>query len=190
MKRFYEKGENYLQKEQYKKRLEKELEKYGKNLNNAQIMLDRMFGEMLSNNKKHYEELREKENQLETANKNLERVLSKYYALKHEYEGDIKMKKSKQEDDIGYICSMFGNQYLLTVAMEESAELIQAISKIKRYGCVEEYYDNLNEEIADVSICIDLLLKMKCADANKIDDYYKKKLERLFNRAKKLEDEK
>lgn len=100
------------------------------------------------------------------------------------------MKKSKQEDDIGYICSMFGNQYLLTVAMEESAELIQAISKIKRYGCVEEYYDNLNEEIADVSICIDLLLKMKCADANKIDDYYKKKLERLFNRAKKLEDEK
>lgn len=52
MKRFYEKGENYIQKERYKKRLEKELEKYGKNLNNAQIMLDRMFGEMLSNNKK------------------------------------------------------------------------------------------------------------------------------------------
>jgi len=100
------------------------------------------------------------------------------------------MKKLKQKNDIGYICSTFGNQYLLTVAMEECAELIQAVSKIKRYGCSKEYCDNLNEEIADVSICIDALLKMNCADTNKVNDYYKKKLKRLFNRAKELKDSK
>lgn len=98
------------------------------------------------------------------------------------------MKKVKAKNDIGYICNTFGNQYMLTVAMEECAELIQAISKIKRYGCSEEYCDNLNEEIADVSICIEALFKMNCADANKINDYYKKKLKRLFDRAKELED--
>lgn len=98
------------------------------------------------------------------------------------------MKKLKQKNDIGYICNTFGNQYILTVAMEECAELIQAVSKIKRYGCSEEYCDNLNEEIADVGICIEALLKMNCADTNKVNDYYKKKLKRLFNRAKELED--
>lgn len=100
------------------------------------------------------------------------------------------MKKLKQKNDIGYICSTFGNQYLLTVAMEECAELIQAVSKIKRYGCSKEYCDNLSEEIADVSICIEALLKMNCADTNKVNDYYKKKLKRLFNRAKELKDSK
>lgn len=98
------------------------------------------------------------------------------------------MEKSNEGDNISYICSTFGKQYMLTVAMEECAELIQAISKIKRYGSSKEYCDNLDEEIADVSICIEALLKMNCADANKINDYYKKKLKRLFDRAKELED--
>ena len=40
------------------------------------------------------------------------------------------------------------------VAMEECAELIPAISKVKRYGFVGEYKDNLIEEIADVDIVI------------------------------------
>ena len=44
------------------------------------------------------------------------------------------------------------------VAMEECAELIQAISKVKRYGFVGEYRDNLIEEIADVDIVITELL--------------------------------
>ena len=44
------------------------------------------------------------------------------------------------------------------VAMEECAELIQAISKVKRYGFVGEYKDSLIEEIADVDIVITELL--------------------------------
>ena len=30
-----------------------------------------------------------------------------------------------------------------TIAMEECSELIQAISKCKRYGCVDKHRDNL-----------------------------------------------
>ena len=167
--------------------IRKKLEKYEKNLNNTQIMLDRMIKVILLNNKKHYEKLREKENQLESANKNLVRVLSKYYVLKHKYEGDAEMEKSNKEDSLNYICNTFGKQYMLTVAMEECAELIQAISKIKRYGCSKEYCDNLNEEIADVSICVGALVQMNYADVKEVNDYYEKKLERLLNRAKEKE---
>lgn len=42
-----------------------------------------------------------------------------------------------------------------TIAMEECSELIQAISKCKRYGCMDKYRDNLIEEIADVLFVID-----------------------------------
>lgn len=45
----------------------------------------------------------------------------------------------------------------LTIAMEECAELIQAISKAKR-GKLNR--DNLVEEIADVRLCINWLLSI------------------------------
>ena len=44
-----------------------------------------------------------------------------------------------------------------TIAMEECSELIQAISKCKRYGCVDKHRNNLIEEIADVLFVIDEL---------------------------------
>lgn len=172
------------------------LKKENKELVKVYKKFAKIYYEQLERNENCYKELVEKENQLKTANKNLERVLSKYYVLKHEYEGDIKemlpvkkIKTLKQEDTIKYICDTFETQEMLTIAMEECAELIQAISKVKRYGLAKEYYDNLNEEIADVNICIDTLFKMGCANINEASNYYEKKLERLFNRAKELENE-
>lgn len=44
-----------------------------------------------------------------------------------------------------------------TIAMEECSELIQAISKCKRYGCINKYRENLIEEMTDVLIMIDEL---------------------------------
>lgn len=38
-----------------------------------------------------------------------------------------------------------GTEVETTVAMEELAELIQAVSKVKRYGFVGKYKDNLIE---------------------------------------------
>ena len=44
-----------------------------------------------------------------------------------------------------------------TIAMEECSEVIQAISKCKRYGCIDKHRENLIEEIADVLFVIDEL---------------------------------
>ena len=59
----------------------------------------------------------------------------------------------------------FGRDKQSIVCMEECAELIQAISKLKRYNPEDpnnkvgrkELIENLYEEVADVLICIDLL---------------------------------
>lgn len=52
------------------------------------------------------------------------------------------------------VCETWGDQHMLTIAMEENAELIQAISKIKRYGFDPINASHLDEEVADVLICI------------------------------------
>lgn len=49
----------------------------------------------------------------------------------------------------------YGVKPQLGVATEECAELIQAISKLQRYGCKPEVIENLVEEIADVLIMIE-----------------------------------
>ena len=51
-----------------------------------------------------------------------------------------------------------GSELEATIAMEELAELIQAVSKVKRYGCTGIYKENLIEEIADTRIVIDELM--------------------------------
>lgn len=47
-----------------------------------------------------------------------------------------------------------GKELETTVAMEECAELIQAISKVKRYGCSGNWRENLVEEMVDVTIIL------------------------------------
>ena len=42
--------------------------------------------------------------------------------------------------------------------MEELAELIQAISKVKRYGLTKELKENLEEEVADVILMTSLIM--------------------------------
>ncbi len=67
----------------------------------------------------------------------------------------------------------------LVVAMEECAELIQAISKVIRYGASEEkYIDHLSEEMADVTIVLDEL-GMIFNNICDIAVWRKRKLERL-----------
>ena len=68
------------------------------------------------------------------------------------------------------------------IAMEELAELIQAISKVKRYGFVGEYKDNLIEEIADVSIVIrEIMMIFRISDGD-INEVIDSKIQRIKKR--------
>ena len=67
--------------------------------------------------------------------------------------------------------------------MEECAELIQAITKLKRYGFYDRYKNDLHEEVADVLICITELVALGYLDIDKVKDYQKLKINREIERA-------
>ena len=76
-----------------------------------------------------------------------------------------------------------GDDLTLTIASEECAELIQSITKVKRYGFHDKYEDNLHEEVADVLICITELVALGYLDIDKVKDYQKLKINREIERA-------
>lgn len=82
-----------------------------------------------------------------------------------------------------------GDDLTLTIASEECAELIQAITKVKRYGFHDEYEENLHEEVADVLICISELVCLGYLDIDKVRDYQKLKINREIERAIQKEEE-
>lgn len=53
-----------------------------------------------------------------------------------------------------HIIAARGTETMSVIAMEEPAELIQAVSKVLRYGCEGEHRDSLAEEMADVRIVL------------------------------------
>ena len=71
-----------------------------------------------------------------------------------------------------------------TIAMEECSELIKAISKCKRYGCVDKYRDNLIEEIADVLIVINELQLIYDISNDDIENIKNTKMDRMDYRIK------
>lgn len=95
---------------------------------------------------------------------------------------DILMYKALEMDSVAHIN---GDDLTLTIATEESAELIQALTKVKRYGLKDEYKDNLQEEIADVLICISELLSLGYIDISEVEKWHTYKVDREIKRAKK-----
>ena len=77
-----------------------------------------------------------------------------------------------------------GTQQETTIAMEECSELIQAISKCKRYGCIDKYRENLIEEIADVLIIINELQLIYDISDNDIENIKNTKMDRMDYRIK------
>lgn len=71
----------------------------------------------------------------------------------------------------------------LTITSEECAELIQSITKVKRYGFHDKYEENLHEEVADVLICIAELVCLGYLDIDKVKDYQKLKINREVERS-------
>lgn len=79
------------------------------------------------------------------------------------------------------ICA-HGADFEAGIAMEECAELIQAISKVRRYGLISEYKANLIEEIADVSIVTHELALMYGLSDNDIAKEIDRKIKRIKRR--------
>ena len=75
----------------------------------------------------------------------------------------------------------YGADLQTVVCMEECAELIQAISKMKRG---KDNRNNLIEEMADVMICIEILKQVYGISDNEIQNYVCQKQNRSIERMK------
>lgn len=115
-------------------------------------------------------------------------------AVEQDWRDSMKYYLSPEQADAVKMRSIarYGNEMQTTVCMEECAELIQAISKLKRYNPEDptnnvgrsELIENLYEEMADVQICFDLLVEiygLKPSDLRRMIDHkvwrIKRKLE-------------
>lgn len=87
--------------------------------------------------------------------------------------------------DLDKVAHVNGEGLTLTVATEECAELIQAISKVKRHGFRGVYERNLHEEVADILICIVELVSLGYLDIDKVIEWQKFKINREVERALK-----
>jgi NTP pyrophosphatase (non-canonical NTP hydrolase) len=72
---------------------------------------------------------------------------------------------------------------ILLILQEECAELIQAVSKVKRFG-LEYNKEQLQQEMADVLCMINLVFEYGIVEKNDID--VKKRIERKENRLKEF----
>lgn len=93
---------------------------------------------------------------------------------------DLLMYKALEIDSVAHTN---GDSLTMTITAEECAELIQALSKVKRYGLDGDYKDNLQEEVADVLICISELLSIGYIDMEKVEEWHKYKVDREISRA-------
>ena len=85
--------------------------------------------------------------------------------------------------ELDKVAHINGEGLTLTIATEECAGLIQAITKLKRYGFYDRYKNDLHEEVADVLICITELVALGYLDIDKVKDYQKLKINREIERA-------
>ena len=77
----------------------------------------------------------------------------------------------------------YGRNSQINIAMEELAELIQALSKFNRDTSDWNTVDNISEEMADVIIMLSQL-EIIFDNSEDIDTYIDNKLKRLYNRIK------
>lgn len=80
------------------------------------------------------------------------------------------------------IIDFYGPEAQARIAMEECAELIQAINKCLRYPDNEEKHTDLVEEIADVAIVLNQLMLIFNVKHDEFNVMIKKKTERILNR--------
>lgn len=89
------------------------------------------------------------------------------------------------KNEIKTVASAYTKEMNLLVAMEECAELIQAISKTRRKPENNAIRNNLIEEISDVLICIEIIKFNLCIEDYEVDKMVKQKMKRNIERIDK-----
>lgn len=72
---------------------------------------------------------------------------------------------------------MTRNEEIMTILQEECAEVIQAVSKVKRFG-MSENYPNLVKEMCDLQAMLDLMYEFEvvhCSYEQRIDNILQKR---------------
>lgn len=87
------------------------------------------------------------------------------------------------------VANINSDDLTLAITSEECAELIQAITKVKRYGFRDEFENNLHEEVADTLICIAELVCLGYLDIDRVINWQKQKIDREVKRAIQKEEE-
>ena len=83
--------------------------------------------------------------------------------------------------------NVWGFEYMTALCMEEFAEVVQAINKVRRKKD-DDNLDHLNEEIADCLICIEQLKDMGLVNDASIQKWIDYKQNRQKNRNKSGDD--
>ena len=99
------------------------------------------------------------------------------------------MKRKKIEKIFKKSIEIYGKEAQSRQAMEECAELIQAVNKMLRYEdrpAEPEYYANLIEEIADVEIMLFQLKEMFYINETEVHEWKVKKAKREKERLKNV----
>lgn len=87
-----------------------------------------------------------------------------------------------KDEEISQLIAYHGEAKTLVMCMEECAELIQAVSKLMRYGLTAEVESNLIEELADVTICMAMIRDIAGIRFRYVDEKIKEKMQRNVGR--------
>lgn len=90
-------------------------------------------------------------------------------------------------EDILNIVEAYNDGVALTIAVEELAELIQSLTKYKRYGWSVKTVENINEEVADVLICLTELHISGLINLDVVKAIQTYKIDRELNRVKEAQ---
>ncbi len=69
------------------------------------------------------------------------------------------------------------NEEIMTILQEECAEVIQAVSKVRRFG-MSENHSNLVGELCDLQVMIDLMYECEvvhCSLEQRLDNMFQKR---------------
>ena len=90
-------------------------------------------------------------------------------------------------EDIEKIIGAYDDNVVSTIAIEELTELVQSLTKYIRYGWSLKTVESINEEVADVLICLTELYGSDLINIDAVQAIQKYKIDRELGRIKEVQ---